>query len=58
MFTHPFIRMDKPGPKAIGIFWCEPCCREHEPEFYRNQKDDENCVERDLKEMFYGKSSP
>lgn len=50
----PFVRMDEPGPKAEGIFWCEKCCKEHEPEFYNNAKEDESQVEKDLKKMFYG----
>lgn len=52
--THPFIRMDKPGPKAVGIFWCEPCAEKSEPELYRNQKEDEGDVEKLLKKWSYG----
>lgn len=49
VFTHPFVRMDEPGPKAKGIFWCEPCAKKHEPELYKNQKEDECEVVKLLK---------
>jgi hypothetical protein len=41
--------MDEPGPKAKGIFWCEPCAKLHEPELYMNQKEDECDVVKLLK---------
>lgn len=53
VFTHPFVRIDKPGPKAKGIFWCEPCAKECEPELYKNQKEDEGEVEKLLKKWNY-----
>ncbi len=52
IYTHPFIRMNEKG--VDGIFWCEPCCEEHEPELYSNEKDDETDVEKNLKDIFYG----
>jgi len=53
VFTHPFMRMDKPGPKAKGVFWCEPCVKKTEPELYKNQKEDETQVEKELKDICY-----
>jgi len=50
--------MDKPltrvNEKGVdGIWWCEPCLQKHEPELYKNEKEDENDVEKVLKDMFY-----
>lgn len=53
--THPFIRMDKPGPKAKGVFWCEPCAKKYEPELAKNQIEDEGEVVKILKIMSYPK---
>ena len=47
----PFIRMNPKGQE--GIWWCEECCKKYEPELYKNEKEDESQVEKDLKEMFY-----
>lgn len=52
----PFMRMDKPGPKAIGIFWCEKCAEKYEPELYKNEKEDESQVEKDLKAICYNRN--
>lgn len=49
--NRPFIRMNPKGEK--GIFWCEKCAKENEPEFYKNEKEDESQVEKDLKDIFY-----
>lgn len=46
--------MDKPGPKAIGIFWCEECCKKYEPELYKNEMEDEPQIMKDLKDICYG----
>lgn len=36
-----------------GIWWCEDCVKKHEPELYKNQKEDETPVEKVLKEICY-----
>lgn len=47
------------NPKGeIGVFWCDKCCKEHEPELYKNEKEEESCVEKDLKKMFYPTLDP
>ena len=51
VFDFPFMRMNEKG--VSGIFWCEPCAKEHEPELYSNEKEDESQIEKDLKKMFY-----
>ena len=45
--------MDEPGPKAKGIFWCEPCAQKHEPELFQNQKEDEGELLTTLKKWAY-----
>lgn len=43
------------NPKGqLGIFWCEPCVKKHEPELYTNEKEEETDAEKDLKKIFYG----
>ncbi len=49
----PFIRMNPKG--EYGIWWCEKCAEEYEPELYKNEKEDESDVEKLLKEWSYGK---
>lgn len=56
VFDQPFMRMNAFG--EIGIFWCEPCAKKHEPELYANEKEDETPVEKDLKSMFYPNKKP
>jgi len=51
--THPFLRVDEPGPRAKGIFWCESCVKKHEPELAKNQIEDEGEVEKLLKKWSY-----
>jgi hypothetical protein len=55
VFDYPFVRMDEPGPKAKGIFWCEPCAEKHEPELYKNQIEDEGEATKLLKSWAYKK---
>jgi len=45
------VRVNKKG--VDGIWWCEPCLQKHEPELYKNEKEDESDVEKVLKEIFY-----
>lgn len=52
VFDHPFMRTNPKG--QIGIFWCEPCVKKHEPELYANEKEEETDAEKDLKQIFYG----
>ena len=49
ILTHPFVRMNDKGEK--GIFWCKPCAKKHEPELYKNQKEDECEVVKFLKSV-------
>lgn len=36
-----------------GIWWCDDCLEEHEPELFNNLKEDETQVEKDLKSIIY-----
>lgn len=47
----PFVRMNPIG--EVGIFWCEKCCKQHEPEFYKNFKEEESQIEKDIKKICY-----
>ena len=49
VMTRPLKRVNKKG--VSGIWWCEPCIQENEPELYKNLKEDETSLERDLKEI-------
>lgn len=50
--------MDKPltrvNPKdKIGIFWCWACLKQHEPELYKNEKEDADEVLKILIDEIY-----
>lgn len=51
VFDKPFMRINPKG--ETGIFWCEDCIAEHEPELYKNNIEDEGQVVKDLKSAFY-----
>ena len=51
VFKRPLQRVNPIGED--GIWWCEPCLEEHEPELYNNTMEDKNDVEKDLIDMFY-----
>lgn len=51
VFERPLIRMNPKG--EIGIFWCEDCAKRFEPELYKNEREDESPIEKDLKKIFY-----
>lgn len=50
----PLLRTNPTGEP--GIFWCDKCLQEHEPELYKNQVADMSPVEKDLIEMNYPKN--
>ncbi|MGQ2982098.1 hypothetical protein [Flavobacterium sp.] len=52
----PLKRVNEIG--ITGIFWSEPCIKEHEPELYKNIMDDKTDVEKDLEAMFYPSNNP
>lgn len=47
----PLIRMNEKG--VAGIWWCETCAEEYEPELYNNLMEEESLVEKDLKKLCY-----
>lgn len=47
----PLMRINCMG--IPGIFWCELCVKEQEPELYNNLKEDESDAEQTLKQIFY-----
>jgi len=49
----PMMRMNEIGEE--GIWWCEDCVALHEPELYKNQKEDQSEIEKELINIFYGK---
>lgn len=53
----PFMRMDKPGPAAVGVFWCEKCGKDAEPELYNNHIEEGGQVLKDLKEICYNNNN-
>jgi len=53
VFKEPLQRVNPKG--EAGIFWCWNCIRKHEPELYRNLKEEETQLDRDLKGLFYKK---
>lgn len=54
VYEKPLNRINPIG--EIGIWWCENCISKNEPELYKNLKADESKIERDLKEICYGKT--
>ncbi|QEE49663.1 hypothetical protein FUA48_08715 [Flavobacterium alkalisoli] len=55
VFDRPLQRINEPG--VNGIFWCEPCIKENEPELYNNLMEDVTPVEKELKDIFYNGNS-
>ncbi|MFD2922014.1 hypothetical protein ACFS6H_20000 [Terrimonas rubra] len=51
VFTAPLSRVNPTGED--GIFWCDECIKKHEPELYKNLKEDEPDVLKDLKNICY-----
>lgn len=51
VFKKPLSRVNPKGEK--GIFWCDDCIKKNEPELYKNIKEDESDIEKDLKKIFY-----
>ena len=49
----PLQRVNEKGVE--GIWWCEPCLKNNEPELYNNIMEEETQVEKDLKEICYPK---
>jgi L-alanine-DL-glutamate epimerase-like enolase superfamily enzyme len=47
----PLQRVNETGIK--GIYWYEPCIKEHEPELYRNIMEDKTDAEIALEEICY-----
>lgn len=46
VFEKNLKRVNEKGEK--GIWWCEDCLRIHEPELYKNIKEDETPAEKDI----------
>lgn len=46
VFEKNLKRVNEKGEK--GIWWCEDCLKIHEPELYKNIKQDETNVEKDI----------
>lgn len=53
VFERPLQRVNSKGED--GIFWCEPCIKNEEPELYRNMQEDKTDLEKDLEDICYGK---
>ncbi len=52
------IPLERVNPKGEnGIWWCHNCIKKHEPELFKNMKEDETEVEKKLKDWAYPKSS-
>lgn len=51
VFTRPFMRINPTGED--GIFWCDLCVKTHEPELYKNLKEDLAPVYDDLVDILY-----
>lgn len=49
VMKRPLKRVNEKG--VSGIWWCETCIQENEPELYKNLKEDEASLESDLKEI-------
>jgi len=55
VFDAPLLRVNPIGQD--GIWWCAKCLEKHEPELYKNLKEEETDVEKVLKEMLYGNNT-
>jgi hypothetical protein len=53
VFDKPFMRTNPKG--EIGIFWCEDCVKQEEPELYNNEIEEGGEILKDLKNICYGK---
>jgi hypothetical protein len=53
VIERPLLRVNEKG--VTGIFWCEPCIKENEPELHANLMEDETYFEKDLKNILYAK---
>lgn len=51
VFSAPLQRVNELG--IDGIWWCESCIRNHEPELYKNIQEDKNQIEKDLENDLY-----
>jgi len=56
VFDRPLMRINPKG--EVGIWWCEPCVKQYEPELYKNEKEDESKIEKTLKKIFYPPQNP
>lgn len=51
VFETPFMRINQKGED--GIFWCENCVKEYEPELYKNEIEDGGKLMEDIKGICY-----
>lgn len=51
VFVKPLTRVNEMG--IDGIFWCDDCVKKYEPELYKNLKEEEPIILKDLINIMY-----
>lgn len=51
VFKYPLRRVSPIG--EIGVFWCDKCIEQNEPELHKNIKEDLSNAEKCLEEIIY-----